>query len=111
VHQACRRADLGVGIGAEILANKIDQPRVTLQQREQLQRGVGARLLQHRRSGRRCSRWRSRRRYSSAIVERGKARSQICIRQQAEQGAECQWNAAQQGELDAVGRWGLLGVH
>ena len=40
VHVARRHADLRVGVGSEIFAQKIDQAALALQQREQLNRAI-----------------------------------------------------------------------
>src|SRR5690606_4864038 len=40
-------ADLRVGVGRDVLLEEVDETAFALQEREQLERGVGRRLLQH----------------------------------------------------------------
>ena len=87
VHHARRGADLRVGVAAEVLADEVDQTRVALQQRQQLQRGVGAGLLQRRRGRRRRGRGRRRDRTVAYRVEASRQRG---VAEHAEEGAEGQ---------------------
>ena len=51
VHEPCGGADIGVGVAGDVFFDEVDQARVALEQAEKLERGVGARFLQHRCDG------------------------------------------------------------
>ncbi|MNT85183.1 hypothetical protein D3C72_2253130 [compost metagenome] len=99
MHDAGGRADVGVGMAAQVFLRKIDQARFALQQGQQLQGRIGRRFFQDNGGGGRCRHgsWRRGHWRDGSSLGQGQlfhAGRIGCVRQGAEEGAESQRDTA-----------------